>query len=171
MTEETAAIPTAKSLESSTGFSTEQENPKTTEQFDDLVQKTKHAKTPVPSGTVKKTTRSKKRRRAAPKSKELEGEGEDLPPKPFEFFDRELMKMVAGMIPFAVLAWAMKAPEYLLTEAEKDYMAKYWDAVLMKHLPDVLEKYGEESMLFGAIGVLIIQKSEVLKVKTDDTGK
>lgn len=120
----------------------------------------------------RKPSRSKKRRRPARKSAAETGEGEEQTPQPFEILDKELLKIVAGMIPFGLIASFTQQKQYELSEHEKAYLAKYWDAVIMKYLPAILDEYGEEVTLMGAIGVLLIQKSGILEVvKKSENGE
>lgn len=119
-----------------------------------------------------KKLRSKKRRRPVRKSAADTGEGEEQITKPFEILDKELLKIVAGIIPFGLIASFTQQKQYELSDHEKAYLAKYWDAVIMKYLPAFLDEYGEEVTLIGAIGVLLIQKSGILEVvKKSENGE
>jgi len=121
--------------------------------------------------TKKKTARKKKKPTAKSRAA---GSGviEEPEAKPFEYFDKGLLKIVAGLIPFGILASFLGDSKYELTEQEKSYLARYWDDVFMKYLPDVLAEYGEETILLGAIGLLVIQKSDLLNVlKVEKTQK
>jgi len=124
--------------------------------------------------TFKRTKKApKKKKKVAAKTSRVSGGGvvEEPEAKPFEYFDKALLKIVAGLIPFGLLVSFTGDSKYELTEQEKAYLARYWDDVLMKYLPDVLAEYGEESVLIGAIGLLVIQKSGFLKVLPVETEK
>jgi len=115
----------------------------------------------------KKTTKRKKKPAAKVSAAGVgtgAGAAPEPEPKPFEYFDKQLLKIIAGMIPFAALASLFQNDKFLLTEPEKNYLAKYWDDVFMKYLPEVLAQYGEETVLIGAIGFLVVQKSGFLDV-------
>lgn len=145
---------------------------KVTVDFDNLVKVSakKTAPDQAPAPAVKKTTKarsSKRKRTASRRAAAAPDESFEEIPQPFEIFDRELVKIFAGLIPFSIIVYVTKNIRYELSDHEKTYLAKYWDAVLMKYVPSILEDYGEEVTLVSAIAILLIQKSEILKVKDE----
>lgn len=156
-------------------FSREPQSNKVTVDFDNLVKVSGESKKPAteqaPGSAVKKPARGRnaRRKKAAPRrSTPAVDEPVEETPQPFEIFDRELVKIFAGIIPFGIIVSLTKDKRYELTDHEKTYLAKYWDAVLMKYVPSILEEYGEEVTLVSAIAILLIQKSEILVVKDEN---
>lgn len=80
---------------------------------------------------------------------------------PFSIIDKSLMNIIAGMIPFSILATFTKNDKYLLTFQEKETLALQWDAVAHKYIPDIIESYGCEVTLASTIGLFLVAKSGV----------
>lgn len=124
-------------------------------------------KPPVVKPTLKKRKRTSRRKKTSRKIKEPDTTAapEEEGYVPYSILDKKLVKMVAGLIPFALLATYLKDNRYLLTEAEKDFMADQWDVCISEWLPEVMSKYGSEYTLLGSMAVLIITKSGVFDGK------
>ncbi len=83
--------------------------------------------------------------------------------KPFELIDREVVKVVAGVIPFAVIAMLLQDDRYLLNDREKDILAVQWDNLLRKRMPDIFNQFGPECSLGISIAMILIEKAGVFK--------
>lgn len=110
-------------------------------------------------GKSTRSTRRKKYKKRTPTRKPVSGEQADETPKPFEVLDRSLCMMIAGLVPFGIVASFMQDSKWLLTDEEKLVLASQWDLVITKYLPDVIEEYGPEFSLVGIIGLYLVQKS------------
>jgi len=53
--------------------------------------------------------------------------------------------------------------EYLLTDQEKKELAPMWEELIQKYLPDIIASYGIEFSLVSAIGIIVVQKSEIIE--------
>lgn len=109
-------------------------------------------------------TQEKEKSRSQKKTfKENQGTGIQAPEEegyvPYSILNKNLVKMIAGLVPFAILATYLKDNKYLLTDPEKEFMADQWDIVLSERLPEAMSKYGSEYTLLGSMAVLIISKS------------
>ena len=83
--------------------------------------------------------------------------------KPFELIDREVVKVVVGVIPFAVIAMLLQDDRYLLNDREKDILAVQWDNLLRKRMPDIFNQFGPECSLGISIAMILIEKAGVFK--------
>jgi len=106
----------------------------------------------------------KKSRRTSPKTIKTEtvpDEIDEFPP--FSVLDRELCETIAGMIPFGILASVTKDNRYVATDMEKRMLAKHWDKVINKYVPDMVAEYAPEFSLLATIAGLVIQKSGIFE--------
>ena len=72
--------------------------------------------------------------------------------------------IIAGMIPFSIIAASTGQQQYLLTDTEKQLLAPQWNAVINKYLPEMISEYGPEFALVGTIALLLVQKSGYLEL-------
>ena len=92
-------------------------------------------------------------------------------PEPYTYVDESVCKLIAGLIPFGILAVLLKREEYNLTPAEADSLTLEWDRIIAKYLPTWAGAYGPESSLITHISLLLIGKSGILDKPKEENGK
>lgn len=131
--------------------------------------KEKQKEKPKASASSESVRLEKQRKRQARYIERKRQEAEKIPEpeiKPFELIDREVMKAFAGIVPFSILAIALKDDRYLCNDHEKDVLAAQWDKYIRIRIPDVFDKYGPEYALGLTISMFLIEKSGVFKPGT-----
>ena len=82
---------------------------------------------------------------------------------PDHILHENLLKLISAMIPFSIMATVSGKKEYLLTDQEKKELAPMWEELIQKYLPDIIASYGIEFSLVSAIGIIVVQKSEIIE--------
>jgi len=85
------------------------------------------------------------------------------PVVPFSIYPKEVCKMIAELIPFAIIAILSKDKNFELTNEEKEILAPMWDSILVKRLPLIMGKYAEEGILLSTVFVMLYNKSNLIK--------
>lgn len=79
--------------------------------------------------------------------------------------------VIAGLIPFQIIAMLTESKKWELTEQEKETLAPYWDDVINKYIPAIAEEYGPEAALIIAMAPLVVIKSGILEPKIEKEGE
>lgn len=107
---------------------------------------------------TRKKSRSKKttsRRSSAKSAPEQTDES-------FKYVNEGMTKMIAGMLPFGILAAVFADPMLNITDEEKDFLVIYWDLFFQEYAPAVVESGNPAYMLLGAIGLVAAPKFHLI---------
>ena len=120
----------------------------------------------TPSRKAKRKYSSRPKKKPSPKKPPPVSEPiSEIPHEKFQIMDKTLCKILATVVPFALIAMLNKSPEWELTEAEKETLAPYWSDLVDKYFPQLEAQYGCEASLGIAVGMIAIQKSKILDPK------
>jgi len=113
------------------------------------------------SAAIRKKRRGYDKKYKAKRDTEKKSETPEI--EPFDIIDKDVMKVFAGVVPFAILAIFLKDNKFRCTDKEKEILAVQWDNLLNSRLPDIFENYGAEFTLGLTISMFLIEKSGVFK--------
>jgi len=157
---------------------TKNELPPVTDQFQSLVEQKIAAGAAAGSGNSSGKPSISTRYKKSARKKPVRGKTtKKAPPKtapppepefgPFELTPKPMCMVIAGLIPFQIIAMLTASNKWELNEQEKETLAPYWDDVINKYIPTIAEEYGPEAALIVAMAPLVVVKSGILEQKPE----